>query len=62
MTGVQTCALPFLPQLFRTMRRQLEQLGQASQELVSLTDRYDDAQLTAASRQILQITEDLQKE
>ena len=47
---------------FHTMRRQLEQLGQAAQELVSLTDRYDDAQLTAVSRQILQITEDLQKE
>ena len=47
---------------FHTMRSQLEQLGQAAQELVSLTDRYDDAQLTAVSRQILQITEDLQKE
>ena len=47
---------------FHTMRRQLEQLGQAAQDLVSLTDRYDDAQLTAVSRQILQITEDLQKE
>ena len=44
------------------MRRQLEQQEQAAQDLVSLTDRYDDAQLTAVSRQILQITEDLQKE
>jgi len=47
---------------FHAMREQLEQLSQASKELVSLSAHYDDARLAALSRQILQITEELQKE
>ena len=47
---------------FHTMKQQLEQVQKDAQRLTELSQRYDDPELEALSRRILDTTEQLLKE